>query len=218
MAKQDGRFAVTVDGEHREAEIRFATEREVRRLAYWRLPRVLPDDARVAKKIFDAVEFARLASNRWHYYHRGGAVVKSLESLVEVIRQIPRAEVAMVLIALPTWRSQIPTLGLAYLRRTWCHHLFLEFFATHPHVIAKKMERVGGVGVGILGQLVSLAESLKIPCIWGEATESSASWYEDQLAVEKVLDHFFIKDDIMEHCRKEFLKSQEQMLARRAKT
>jgi hypothetical protein len=218
MAKTTFRFPVTVDRDHREAEIRIATEVEVRRLAFWRLPKVLPKDASVAKKIFDAVEFARLASNRWRYYHRGGAAVKSLEGLFEVIRLDPRAEVAMVLIARPTWRSKTPTLGIAYLRRTWCHHLFLEFFATHPHVIAKKHGKVGGVGVGILGQVVSLAESLKVPCIWGEATESSASWYEDQLAVERVLDHFFIKDDVMRHCLDEFHRSQKQMLARRTKT
>ena len=166
--------------------------------------------------MYDAIEFARLFSSRWRYYHREGATAKSLENLVEVVRRRPRAEVAMVLIASATWHSQTPALGIAYLRRTWCHHLFLEFFATHPHVIAKRHGQIGGVGVGILGQLVSLAEALKIPCIWGEATEFSASWYEQQLGVERVLDHFFIEDEVMQHCRNELHKSQEQMLARRS--
>lgn len=212
------RFPVTVNGEHREAEINFATEIEVKRLGYWRIPKVLPKDPLVVKKIFDAVEFARLASNRWRYYHRDGATVKSLDGLVKVIGAHPNTEVAMVLIARPTWHSQTPTLGIAYLRRTWCHHLFLEFFATHPHVIAKRNEKIGGVGVGILRQLVALAEMLDIPCIWGEATEFSAEWYEDQLGVEQVLDHFFIEDEVMTHCCNELHESQKQMLARRTKT
>jgi hypothetical protein len=210
-------FPVIVDGAHQEAEICFATELEVRRLASWRLPRTLPEDPLVTRKLFDAVEFARLASNRWHHYHQDGAAVKSLDGLTKIVRANPRAEVAMVLIARPAWRSGISTLGIAYLRRTWCHHLFLEFFATHPHVIAKRRERIGGIGVGMLRQIVALAETLDIPCVWGEATEFSAGWYEEQLGVEQVLDHFFIEDAVMEHCCNELHTSQEQMLARRAK-
>ena len=210
------RFPVKVDGQWREAEISFAIEREVKRLAHWRLPRMLPKDPSVVRKMFDAVEFARLASNRWRCYDRDGATVKSLDNFVEAIRQHPRAEVAMVLIARPTWRSQIPTLGIAYLRRTWCHHLFLEFFATHPQVIAHKHEKVSGVGIGILHQIVALAESLEIRCIWGEATETSFTWYQERLAIETVRDHFFIEDDVMLHCQKEMHESQNEMLARRA--
>ena len=139
-----------------------------------------------------------------------------MKELVKLIVRYPRRETAMILIAQPTWRSRIPVLGIAYMRRTWCHHLFLEFLATHPQVIAKSREKIGGVGVGLLLQLVSLAETLNIPCIWGEATESSAEWYEEQLGVETVLDHFFIEDEVMKHCCNELHKAQEQMLARRA--
>src|SRR5437667_5977587 len=151
-------------------------------------------DALVARKMFDAGGFARLASARWRYYYRDGHAVVSMKELIKVILRYSRRETAMILIAQPTWPSRIPVLGIAYLRRTWCHHLFLEFLATHPHVIAKRHEKIGGVGVGLLLQIVSLAERLNIPCIWGEATEFSAQWYEEQLGVETVLDHFFIED------------------------
>ena len=187
-------------------------------LAYWRLPQTMPDDALAARKMFDAVEFARLASNRWRYYHQDGDAVTSMKDLMQVILRHSRKESAMILITQPTWPSRIPVLGIAYVRRTWCHHLFLEFLATHPHVIAKRREKIGGVGVGLLLQLVSLAETLNIPCIWGEATEFSAKWYEEQLGVETVLDHFFIEDEVMKHCCNELHKTQEQMLARRAQT
>src|SRR6266704_3361126 len=153
----DARFPVKVDGEWREAEISFASEREVKRLAYWRIPEALPDDAVVVQKIYDAVEFARLACNRWRYYHRQRATVKSVDELERVIREHPRAEVAMVLIARPAWRSPIPTLGIAYLRRTWCNHLFLEFLATHPQVIVRRREEIKAVGDAMLYQIVALA-------------------------------------------------------------
>ncbi len=213
-----GRFPVKVNGRWREAEISFATERDVKRLAYWRVPMPLPQDPIQAQRIYDAVEFARLACNRWRYYHRQGATATSVDDLRRVIREHPHVEVAVVLIARPVWRSPIPTLGIAYLRRTWCHHLFLEFFAAHPKVIVRRHEQIALVGTGFLQQLVALAEMLRVSCIWGEATEFSAGWYEDQLGVEKVLDHFFIEDEVMKLCCDEMHKSQEQMLARRLET
>ena len=212
----NGRFPVKVDGQWREAEISFASERDVKRLAYWRIPRPLPEDTAVAQKIFDAVEFARIAANRWRDYHRQHSTVSGMDGLRQAIQEHPRTEVAMVLIARPAWDSPIPTLGIAYLRRTWCNHLFLEFFATHPQVIVRRRKHIGGVGAGILRQLIALAEMLKVSCIWGEATEQSHSWYEEQLGIGEVRDHFFIEDEVMLHCRDEMHRAQQEMLARRA--
>jgi hypothetical protein len=212
------RYPVKVDGQWREAKINIASEREVKRLAYWRIPRPLPEDAAMTQKIFDAVEFARLASNRWQYYHGQHSTVSSLDGLRQAVHERPRAEVAMVLIARPTWDSPIPTLGLSYLRRTWCNHLFLEFFATHPQVIVRRREQIGGVGAAMLHQIVALAERLSAPCIWGEATENSCEWYQNHLAIQEVRDHFFIEDDVMAHCRGEMGRAQSEMLARRTTT
>ena len=146
------------------------------------------------------------------------AAVKGVDELERVIREHPRAEIAMVMIARPAWRSPIPTLGIAYLRRTWCNHLFLEFFATHPQVIVRRREEIKAVGDAMLYQIVALAEHLDVPCIWGEATEQSHSWYEKHLEVEEVRDHFFIEDEVMQHCRNQMRRAQEEMLARRAET
>jgi hypothetical protein len=213
-----GRFPVHVDGEWREAEISFASERDVKRLAYWRIPKPLPQDPVQAQKIFDAVEFARLACNRWRYYHRQHLTVRSAEDLTRFIHEHPTSEAAMVLIARPAWRSPISTLGIAYLRRTWCNHFFLEFLALHPQVIVRRREQVGSVGSAMLHQIVALAEQLDTPCIWGEATEGSHEWYQERLAVEEVRDHFFIEDDVMQHCLNEMHRTQQEMLARRTTT
>jgi hypothetical protein len=209
------RFPVKVGGEWREAEINFASERDVKRLAYWRIPKPLPQDPVQTQKIFDAVEFARLACNRWRYYHRQNLTVRSVEDLARFIQDHPTSEAAMVLIARPVWRSPISTLGIAYLRRTWCNHLFLEFLALHPQVIARRREQVSSVGPAMLHKIVALAEQIHAPCIWGEATEGSHERYQEWLAVEEVRDHFFIEDDVMKHCQKEMLKAQQEMLARR---
>ena len=141
-----------------------------------------------------------------------------MDELKRMISAKPQAELAMVLMARPAWGTPISTLGMAYLRRTWCNHLYLEFLAAHPQVIIKQYQRIGAVGIGILQGLVALAEALEVNCIWGEATEASANWYREQLDVEKVLDHFFIEDDVMQHCRKEMLGARQEMLARRTTT
>ena len=214
----NGRFPVKVDDEWREVEISFAKEREVKRLANWHIPRPLPQDPALSQKIYDAVEFARLACNRWQYYHRQHLTVKSMDDLRQVIREHPNAEAAMVLIARPAWDSRIPTLGIAYLRRTWCNHLFLEFFASHPQVLVRRRKQIGGIGDAMLHQIVALAEQLVCPCIWGEATEYSHEWYQDHLAIEVVRDHFFIEDEVMLHCQNEMHRAQKEMLARRKTT
>ncbi len=59
----------------------------------------------------------------------------------------------------------------------------------------------------MLHQILALADHLDIRCIWGEATEHSCGWYQDHLAIKEVRDHFFIEDDVMEHCQKERLKA-----------
>lgn len=185
---------------------------------YWRIPKALPADPDLVQKIHDAVEFARLACNRWRYYHRQNLSARSVEDLERVVQVQQTTEVALVLIVRPAWDSPIPTLGIAHLRRTWCNHLFLEFLALHPQVLLRRREKVSSVGLAMLHQIVALAERINAPCIRGEATEGSHTWYEQRLAVQEVRDHFFIEEDVLEHCLNEMRGSQEEMLARRGTT
>lgn len=207
----NGRFLIEVDGQPREMDIRFGADRETRSLTRWRF-RTGPSGS---EAIADALEYARLASKRWRYYRRAGATVASIAGLGESIRRNPRTEAAMILVGHATWRSPTPVLGFAYARRTWCHHLVVDFLSAHPRVIDGKPERIRGVGSGLLKQLVAVAEAMEIRCVWGEATAHSAPFYERALNVEKILDHFFIEDEVMRYCLDELRKAREQMLARR---
>lgn len=65
------------------------------------------------------------------------------------------------------------------------HHFIVDFLSAHPRVIQRKPETIRGVGVGILLQLVALAEEMGVPCVWGEATVHSAPFYERTLDVKK---------------------------------
>ena len=115
----------------------------------------------------------------------------------------------MILVAFPTWLSPTPILGFAYFRRSWCHHLIVDFLSAHPRVIDGRPERIRGVGSGILNQLVAVTEEMDIPCIWGEATAHSAPFYERALNVSQILDHFFIEDEVMRYCRERLHRSRE---------
>ncbi len=206
------RFLIEVDGQPREAEVRFGWDRDVRSLTRWRFQTEPGEHSGIA----DALEYARLASKRWRHYHRTGATVASLAELRAAIRRDPKAEVALILVAHATWRTPTPMLGFAYFRRTWCHHLVVDFLSAHPRVIDGRPERIRGVGSGLLQQLVAVSEAMEIPCIWGEATAHSAPFYERTLHVAQILDHFFIEDEVMRYCRERLRIAREQMLARSA--
>ena len=122
------RFQVEVDRQPREAEVGFGTVEDAASLARWRFP----GGARRNEAILDALEYARLACKRWRYYRRAGATVGSITELREAIRRNPRAEVAMILIVRATWRSRTRVLGFTYFRRSWCHHLVVDFLSAHP--------------------------------------------------------------------------------------
>ncbi len=112
-------FHVEAAGEFRPVELTFATESEVRRVRVWR--KMTPAT--------DAGEFAALAAKRWFYYTREGATVASLDELRTAIRRNQRAELAFLMVASAEWAKRYRFLALAYCRRTWCHHLVLDFLA-----------------------------------------------------------------------------------------
>ena len=179
-------FHIEAAGELRPVELHLASEADVRSVRTWR-----------KMKSYDAGEFAALAAKRWFYYSREGATVASREKLTAAIRRNERAELAFLLVATASWTKRYRFLAVAYCRRTWCHHLALDFLAVRPNVsIGNKPIR--GIGSGILGTLTELADSLKMETIWGEATATSAPFYEKVLQTGTVKDLFVIQRDTMQ--------------------
>ena len=184
-------FHVEAAGEFRPVELTFATESEVRRVRAWR--KMTPAT--------DAGEFAALAAKRWFYYTREGATASSLGELRAAIRRNKRAEIAFLLVASAEWAKRYKFLALAYCRRTWCHHLVLDFLAVRPGLTFAN-QPIYGIGAGILFCLTKLADSLGIDTIWGEATVSSATFYEKVLQIRPVKDLFIIHRDTMERIQR----------------
>ena len=199
-------FHVEAAGEFRPVELTFATESEVRRVRAWR--KMTPAT--------DAAEFAALAAKRWFYYTREGATVASLDELHAAIRRNERAELAFLMVASAEWAKRYKFLALAYCRRTWCHHLVLDFLAVRPGVSFANRP-VFGIGSGILASLAEMADSLGMDTMWGEATASSAPFYEKVLQTRPVKDLFIIQRNEMRGIQKYHREKQQSSLAKTRK-
>lgn len=180
-------FQIKVASATETATLRFANRHEL-----LRYHRSLAPFAHSSTTIREAVEFTRLAAKRWRYYSRTDEAAESFAGLQRKIRREPKCEVAFIMVAtMRHGRRDLP-IGLAYCRRTWCHHLALDFLASHPRMLTA-LPPAEGLGSGIIFCLVQLANALNIPRIWGEATANSAGFYERLLAVSPVQDLFVIE-------------------------
>ena len=195
-------FDADVDGQPQPVQMRFGDENDLVELRRWRSSLRL----RANPHVRDALEYARLASKRWAYYHRNGDAVTGLPELRSAIQSHPRTEIAFMLIVRASWHPDSRLLGLAYCRRSWCHRLIVDFVAVHPHVVGRLHERVRGIGTGLFHGLIQIADDLGIDMVWGEATANSAPFYEKILGAESVLDQFHIHGQTMNHCRQELAR------------
>ena len=195
-------FEADVDGQPKPVQLRFGNENDLAELRRWRSPARL----RANPHVSDALEYARLASKRWAYYHRNGETATTLPQLRAAIKRNPRAEVAFMLIARASWQPDLNLLGIIYSRRSWCHRLIVDFVAVHPNVIGRLRENIRGVGTGLFNGLIQIADDLGIGMIWGEATVNSAPFYEKILGAESVFDQFHIQGEAMENCRRKLAR------------
>jgi hypothetical protein len=195
-------FHIEAAGEFRPVEFTFASEAEVRRVRAWR--KMTPAT--------DAGEFAALAAKRWFYYTREGATVASLDEMRAAIRRNERAELAFLMVASAEWSKRYKFLALAYCRRTWCHHLILDFLAVRPGASFAN-QPIRGLGTGMIFGLSTLADTLGMGRIWGEATASSAPFYEKVLRIRSVQDSFIIRQQKMRRVREGYSAKIKRRLA-----
>jgi hypothetical protein len=197
------RFIASFEGQRRFVNLVFGSPMDMRGLLRWRASAATRGDPQVR----DAMEFRKLATKRWRYYLKGNEAATSLAGLKRAIRNNSSAEVGFLLMAKASWQPAIPVLACCFCRRSWCHHLIVDFLAVHPKVLAGTHGRIRGVGTGLIYSLIGLADALGIVTIWGEATKNSAAFYEKVLHLPKVTDHFFVQGETMEHCRQQYRRA-----------
>ena len=194
------RFQVLVEGKPRPVELIFGSTGDLRAISGWRAPaRSLGQPA-----VRDTVEFARLAAKRHRYYLGSIPTATSAAEFQAIVSESAQADVALLLLVRASWFKRSPILGLAQCRRSYCHHLVLEFLCVHPAIVGRLRPRVLGVGTGLICGLAAVSGSLGLKLIWGEATARSAPFYSHVLATPGIEDHFFIRGEVLDHCRREF--------------
>lgn len=176
------------------AMLSFAKNEDVISATRWRVPSILKSNASMATRAADACEFAALAAKRWRHYRDISAVASSVEEMRKMINEDHHGEYCFHLKVTAAWFPR--SLGGAMIRRTWCHHLVIDFLFVHPRISAR-IEPVKGVGVRILQCVCLIARELKIPRVWGEATLDSAPFYQRQLS-HSVDDSFAIHSNEIE--------------------
>jgi len=89
----------------------------------------------------------------------------------------------------------------------------LDYLAVHPGLTFAN-QPISGMGAGILFSLSDLADALGMEMIWGEATASSARFYEKVLEMRPVKDLFIIRRDMMRDIAQRYFARQKRRLAK----
>jgi hypothetical protein len=183
--------------------VQMAQTADIQKAAKWKLPRSLqipparPEEmADIITKVNDNLEFARLAAKRWRHYVETGTAATSLKELVLLMAGDAEGEFCFFLKLTAPWFPK-GILGQVMLRRTWCHHLFMDFLYQDPPIVAGESSVKKGVGYALLVSVAALARTLQTPVLWGEATKASAPWYQRQFGCE-VKDHFIVQGPLLQ--------------------
>ena len=172
------RFPVVKDGQTVEALMSFATDLDIRVVKRWKVSAKLSGKPVMRSRAADACEFAQLAAKRWRHYRDSKTFATSLSHLKRLISSNPQGEYCFHLKVTADWFQGI--LGAAMVRRTWCHHLMIDFLFVHPSICGQ-LTNVKAVGLQMLQSACLLAQELDCKRVWGEATLDSAPFYERQL-------------------------------------
>lgn len=169
-------FAVFHDDEPADVTLDFADHGDVISTTRWRVPTL--DDEAMQTRAADSHEFALLAAKRWRHYRDTETAAHSLADLRRMIAADPQGEFCFHLKITADWFPA--SLGGAMLRRTWHHHLALDFLFVHPR-IASRLVNVKSVGFQLLQAICMIAQDLGCQRVWGETTEDSAPFYKRYL-------------------------------------
>ena len=137
------------------------------------------------------------------YWHRGRFITlspfwpyaSSLEGVRDHIEKDPQCEVGCLVVFKCNWFPISETLGICHFRRSWSNRIILDYLAVHP-LIAKAPPgfpyEVGGVGLGLLYFVSTVARYYECDAIWGEATSLSWSYYEKHFKLQSVKDLIYV--------------------------
>lgn len=183
------RFSVIKDGKLAQAVLSFARDKDVMTAKSWRISQKLKKNPVLMNRAMESRELSRLAAKRWRHYRESDTFAQDFKELRRMIARDPHGEFCFHLKVTAAWMPG--TLAGAMVRRTWCHHLMIDFLFVHPDICGK-LVGIRTMGLQILQSVCYLARELGCKRVWGEATHDSAPFYIRQLGRE-VEDYFAIE-------------------------
>jgi hypothetical protein len=152
----------------------------------------------------EAVDLAELARERYVADSNvGQPYIATPEDLRKHTACDPQSEVAGLVVLKCDWLPQSDVIGLCHFRRTWCNNIVLDYLASHPLTLGHSDDprhRVKGIGSALLCFLSRLAMENSCDYLWGEATQSSCTFYMRLFKVKDVRDVFMIPRDNFIKC------------------
>lgn len=180
-------------GQLRPAAARFATNEDLKRLQEWSAvskPETSPLDAK------DAAQYAIEALERLTRLREKKLAASSVTEAYALIEANPTQEVAMLLVLdAPWWTAGRPAC-FAYLRRTWCGNLYLEYLSKHPVAVATPELGFGKAMEATLAWVGEVASEIKASWVWWETTDRSEKKYVELVGARNLL-HSDVRDLIV---------------------
>ena len=135
----------------------------------------------------DSASLAALAFAKWSQCRRERRVGSSLREAMDLIRDNPHQEVAMLVLAKSQVRGAAMA-GVCHFRRTWCNNVMVDYVAVHPRYVRAEERRFKALGPCLLWYVAEFAADLEANTLWLEATQNSAPAYQRVFGLRTVRD------------------------------
>lgn len=193
-------FIVKVSKNPQKVVVEFATMNDLLFVEKWRETLgVSPEPIQR-----DVVDLAQLARDRYIADSKvGQPYIAAAEDVHEHLAGDQQCEVGGFILLKCEWFPDSKTIGFCHFRRTWCNNIVLDYLGKHPRTLGHTEDpryKIGGIGPALLCYLSRIAVKYSCGRIWGEATQTSRTFYERQFALEKVKDLFVIERDNFNAC------------------
>jgi hypothetical protein len=159
----------------------------------------------------DTVDYAQLAVKRYEASFGMGIYANSMTDFTDHIASNRDVEVGGFVVLRCDWFPGSEIIGFSHFRRSWCNKIILDYLGTHPFIVRSKDDatmKVRGVGVALVYFVSLLLKKENCPALWGEATSSSATFYNKIFKLSGVDDLIYAPRDnvlaFLEECEREW--------------
>jgi hypothetical protein len=166
----------------------------------------------------DTVDYAELAVKRYEATFGMGIYANSLTDFTDHIASNPKVEVGGFAVLRCDWFPGSNVIGFTHFRRSWSNRIILDYLGTHPFIIRPKEDsyiKVRGIGVALVYFVSQVLKKENCPTLWGEATSSSATFYNKIFKLGGVEDLIFAPRDnvlaFVDECEREWAKQGEEI-------